>query len=75
MPSFPPRGSISRPPVSVVVVVPYSLRHRLLPPCRGESVRGAFQCSLGTALTGVAVPRAQAALTRVAAVAQVKGKA
>ena len=36
MPSFPPRRSISRPPVSVVVVVPYSLRHRLLPPCRGS---------------------------------------
>ena len=44
-------------------------------PLSGKSVRGAFQCSLGTALTGVAVPRAQAALTRVAAVAQEKGKA
>ena len=44
-------------------------------PLSGESVLGAFQCSLGTALTGVAVPRARVALTRVAAVAQVKGKA
>ena len=67
-PPWPPN---SRLPVSVVVVAPYSLTRRLLPPCRGKSVRDTFQCPLGAARTSVAAPRARVALSRVAAVAQV----